>query len=150
MSFLSDFLAKIDVNVGAVNTRYHAIIDADLANNYVGRDYDPRTVRAAFDLYKARGGQFRASEQTIIFYKTQDAKTVEFHTMNAGTGVELAEFVVTFLRDMAAEFAQAVTYFDNEKITQLLKYSPCRVELDRIDEGEDRTFRAKFYLREVL
>lgn len=149
MSFFSEIVGKDPVNAPFVNAKYHAIIDADVARNYAGRGYEAAVVRSGFDLYIAHGGTFRASDKAIIIYQGVGDNTIEFHTMNAGTGTDLAEFVVAFLRDMAATNEIAVTYYDNEKISALLKFSPVRVDLDRVDEGVDRTFRATFYLREA-
>lgn len=149
MSFLSKLVENDLVNIPVVNAPYHRVIEGDFAKNHVGREYTVQQAKAGFDIYKANGGLFVANDTSIIIYRQAGDDSIEFHTMNCGTGLELAQLVVQFLKDIADDAKTAVTFYDNEKINSLFCHSPCKVKFERIDGGEDRTFMATFNLREA-
>jgi hypothetical protein len=68
--------------------------------------------------------------------------TVEFHTSNAGSGRDLTKAVTVFLRQVSEHASYAFTCYDNAQISELFQYTPFAVEITRVDEGVDRTFKA--------
>jgi len=149
VSFLSKLVENDAANVPLVNAELHNIIRADFAKNHVGREYTVEMAIAGFNAYKAGGGLFMANDKTIIIYKMVGDDSVEFHCSNGATGAELAQFVCTFLSEMSKSHKYACTYYDNERVSELMAFSNFRCSVERIDGGLDRTFRATFNLLEA-
>lgn len=147
MSFIEHMAERERVNVPYINAKYHRIIEADHASNYVG-DLTVEDAKIAFDIYKLRGGKFYASATSLVIYAVIGDE-VEFHTMNAGTGADLVKTLVAFFESIKAKISIAYTFFDNEKVLGLFKHSPYRVALERVDRGPDKTYQAVIFLREV-
>ena len=118
------------------------IISADFKKNHAGRDYDEASALRAFKAYCARGGEYFHTPNCIVIYREQVAGVVEFHCFNGGSGADLTGCVSKFLHFVRPVASVAVTYYDNPKISELLKFLPFESQVNCIAEGEDRTFEA--------
>lgn len=129
------------------------IITADFERNHAGRDYD---LSRAIDNYraweKAEPGNFTIhAPETAFVCRWDSPDTVEFHSINGGTGRDLTDGVTELCLELRRlEAHKAVTYYDTPKVNQLLKFVKFPSYCERVDGGVDRTFKATFTLRNDL
>jgi hypothetical protein len=122
------------------------IVVADLHRNYQGREF---TEKYAIDMVNdlmILGQIFEAPNVLIRFEKESD-NTVVFHCMNAGSGKDLTDAINSLLKALPDQYTKGVTYYDNPRINELIKYSYFPATVDKIDAGIDRTYRMNFDLR---
>lgn len=122
------------------------VVSADFKKNHQGRSYDCAFVHENFEKYVNLGLLYFRTERVIIIYNIVDGQ-VEFHCMNGGNGADLTSAINEFLSKIALKYQRAVTYYDNPRINELVKYSKYPAEVVRIDRGEDKTFEMSFDLR---
>jgi len=123
------------------------IVRADFAKNHIGREYDLHVAEQGFTDYARLGLPFVVSGLVIIFVTPKTDGVVEFHCMNKGDGKDLSAAVIGFLKDAAAAYETAVTYYDNPRVSNLMKFSQVPVTVTKIDAGLDKTYEARFTLR---
>jgi hypothetical protein len=123
------------------------IIAADYRTNHQGREYSAQQAHAVFQQYIQRGGKHLVFGRTMFLITPIDRSTVEFHTINGGTGVDLMNGVNQLLSTLSQHFARAVTYYDNPRINDLLVHSHFQHVAHKIDQGRDRTYELIFDLR---
>ena len=123
------------------------IVAADLAKNHPNEQLD---VDGAYRLLAAQnkaGAKLYRANNTIFITNKLDAHNVEFHTINGESGQQLREHVILYMTQLKSEgFKSAVTYYDNPKITALWQQSKLNVDITKVDQGQDRTFKAKVRL----
>lgn len=124
------------------------IVETDFRKNHQGRSYDCAFALNAFQKYIDMGLMYFTTETVMIVYNVKNG-VVEFHCVNGGTGADLTEAINTFLTQKADELSRAVTYYDNPRINELVKFSKYPATIKKIDEGEDRTYEMSFDLRGV-
>lgn len=122
------------------------VVVADLRKNYEGRGFDRASVQLAFEEYIRRGLPYFCVDSVLIVYNVAD-DAVEFHCVNGGTGADLTAAINDFLTVQSSNFDRAVTYYDNPRINELIKFSKFPAQVKRIDGGEDRTYEMSFDLR---
>lgn len=122
------------------------IVEKDFRKNHQGRSYDCALALDAFQKYIDLGLLYFTTDSVLIIYNVKNG-VVEFHCVNGGTGADLTDAINTFLTQKAEELARAVTYYDNPRINELVKFSKYPAEVKKIDEGEDRTYEMSFDLR---
>ena len=122
------------------------IVETDFRKNHQGRSYDCALALDAFQKYIDLGLLYFTTDSVLIIYNVKNG-VVEFHCVNGGTGADLTEAINEFLTQKADELARAVTYYDNPRINELVKFSKYPATVKKIDEGEDRTFEMSFDLR---
>jgi hypothetical protein len=112
--------------------------------NYKGRSFDLDYAITCLDEYE---GPLFTTENVIIRYEEVDESTIEFHCMNAGSGKDLTKAVVELLQSLPTRYDRAVTYYDNPRINVLVPYLYFPVQVEKIDDGVDRTYEMRFDLR---
>lgn len=123
------------------------IIQRDINKNYPDRDISASSAILDFEKYKLNGGAYFSTATTIIILKYVGDSTIEFHTMNGGTGKDLTEAVNLMARKLSAKYDKVVTYYDNSRISELVKYSEFPASVKQIDDGLDRTYELTIELR---
>jgi hypothetical protein len=122
------------------------ILIADFNKNHQGRAYSQEYVLSAYDKYVSLGGLSYKSPNVIIIYQRLGDLCV-FHCFSGGSGKDLTEAINSFLKSIAVEYDRAATYYDNPRINEIAHYSVFPATINKIDEGEDRTFEMEFNLR---
>lgn len=123
------------------------IIEADYLRNHSNRDYSVERVKELMLLWRAEGRHIYSTGLIAFVLQEQAPKVLEFHSINGGSAKDLSAAVNEMLTNAAPHYDTAVTYYDNPRVSDLLKHSAFPVTCTRIDGGEDRTFEAKFDLR---
>jgi hypothetical protein len=123
------------------------ILSADHAKHYASRGISLESVLKDFEFYAASGRPFFAKGSVIIIFKEAGEGVIEFHCFNGGTGKDLTDTVQEFLQGMSAMFDVAVTFYDNPRISEMMKYVTFETNVEKIDDGEDRTYMAQFFLK---
>ena len=130
-----------------IDTEVAKIIERDYQLHHQGRAYGVDTVLKVFNNLSKINYDAKRYGRVVIAYTPLTDTEVEFHCHNAGNTNDLILAVNQFNKDFADDYAWSVTYYDNPKINELLKHSLCPCEFAQIDQGEDRTYEAKFRLR---
>jgi hypothetical protein len=130
-----------------IDTEVAKIIERDYELHHQGRAYGVDRVLQVFNNLSLINYSAKKYGSVVIAYTKLDDAHVEFHCHNAGNTNDLISAVNQFNKDSAEDYAWSVTYYDNPKINALLKHSLCPCEFAQIDQGEDRTYEAKFRLR---
>jgi hypothetical protein len=123
------------------------ILRQDHEVNHSDRAYDCAFVTRFVMTWKGTGGILFCTENAIFIVRERSPSIAEFHAFNGGNGRDLSAGVNTLLAALSPHYEFAVTFYDNPRINDLLKYSTHSATATRIDDGEDRTFEAKFNLR---
>jgi len=123
------------------------IIDADNAKNNAGRNISIDKVKQNFDMYVKQGGLHTVIGKVLIIFRPLQDGTIEFHTVNGGSGEDLTTSLTEFLTKLRGKVKGAVTHYDNPKINELAKYSPVPANVKKIDQGIDRTYEMTFDLK---
>lgn len=124
------------------------IVTTDFKKNHQGRSYDCASALCAFQKYIDMGLLHFTTENILIVYNL-NSDEIEFHCVNGGNGVDLTDAINQFLTQQSVSHARAVTYYDNPRINELVKFSKYPAEIRKIDDGEDRTYEMSFDLRGV-
>ena len=125
----------------------HRIIEADYALNHQGREYDCDYVKEIMRKWGAHGGFVHCAPNVMFTGKALHMDRFEFHSVNGGSAQDLSAGVNGLLAELAKLYTEAVTFFDNPRIISLLKHSAYLVIVEKINEGQDRTYSALFKLR---
>ena len=126
------------------------VLRADHARNYAGRAVSVDEYIRDFVKYVEDGKPLFTKGEVFIMFSDIGGGAVEFHCINGGSGRDLTGAVQEFLDGMSAMFSRAITFYDNQRITDLMKYITYKTNVERIDGGEDRTFMAIFTLKDQL
>ena len=122
------------------------IVDADFAKNHNGRSYDCAFAHNVFRKYIDTGLPSVNTESVLIIYNDR-AGVIEFHCVNGGSGEDLTTAINDFLTQCSRDYDRAVTYYDNPRINELVRFSKYPATIAQIDGGEDRTYEMSFDLR---
>ena len=123
------------------------IIDADYALNHSCREYSCEYVHNVIARW-LKEGRFTFCAPNVMF--TGEATRIgsfEFHSINGGSAQDLSAGVNILLKELAKLCDEAVTYFDNPRVISLLKHAAYPVVVEKIDDGQDRTYSATFILK---
>ena len=126
------------------------IITSDFERNHSGRGYDLARAIGNYQAWeKAAPGNFTFhAPGTAFVCRWESPDTVEFHSINGGTGRDLTEGVTELcLHLLRLDAQKAVTYYDTQRVNQILKFSKFPFYWEQVDDGIDRTFKATFTLR---
>lgn len=119
------------------------ILSEDLAKNYAGF---AMTVDAYFDglMNSPKTGNFVVRQgDTLILTKKIEDNGIEFHCINGERAKDLVVNVQKYLDDLKSQgFNYAVTFYDNPKINELIKQLSHPSEIEKIDDGLFRTYKA--------
>jgi len=119
------------------------ILSEDLAKNYAGF---AMTVDAYFDglMNSPKTGNFVVRQgDTLILTKKIEDNGIEFHCINGERAKDLVVNVQKYLDDLKSQgFDYAVTFYDNPKINELIKQLSHPSEIEKIDDGLFRTYKA--------
>jgi hypothetical protein len=124
-----------------------SIIKADYELNHAQRDYSCDTVEQRVTAWLVEGKPLFCAERCAFILEEKSTRIVEFHSINGGTAKQLTAGVQQLLDFVAPYYPYAVTYYDNPRVNDLLKHVSYHSQPHRIDDGEDRTWEAIFYLR---
>lgn len=124
------------------------IVEADFSKNHQGRSYDCAFAHHAFREYIDLELPAFSTDSVLIIYNDR-CGVIEFHCVNGGTGEDLTTAINHFLTECSRDYERAVTYYDNPRINELVKYSKYPATIQKIDDGEDRTYEMSFDLRGV-
>lgn len=134
-------------NVLEVYNKIHNIVDIDFAKNHQNREYDLEYAHKMVDNYIASGNKLFICNKVLIRCEPLLDSTVKFHCMNAGTGADLTSAVNDLMKSLSGSYDWAVTYYDNPRINDLVKYVNYPTIISKIDEGVGKTYEMKFDLR---
>ena len=122
------------------------IIEVDFNRHHLGREYTLEQTIEAYEKYVELGLGVVVANNVALNYSAKDS-TVEFHCMNAGSGADLTKSINDFLKSVSDKYDRAVTYYDNPRINDLVKYSYFPAKVTQIDAGLDKTYELSFDLR---
>lgn len=123
------------------------IILSDFILNHRNRNYDAAFIRDTIDQWLAVGHALFCADKVMFTLEEQAPGVAEFHSINGGSARDLTAGVNKLLRFLAPTYQFAVTYYDNPRVSDLLKHADYAADCRKLNEGEDRTFEAKFNLR---
>jgi len=79
---------------------------------------------------------------TMFLCKPHSATGLEFHSINADKGDQLLEnFKQLVEKAKSLGYKYLITFYDNPKISELLKVSGVDTEIKRIDQGKYNTYQ---------
>jgi len=119
------------------------ILSEDLAKNYHGIDM---TVDAYFDsLMNAHktGNSVDRYGNTLILTKEIEKNGIEFHCINGERSRDLVINVQKYFDDLKDKgYDYAITFYDNPKINGVIEQFTYPSEIEKIDDGLFRTYKA--------
>lgn len=124
----------------------HRIIDIDFERHHQNREYDLKFAHEMVDKYIATGNKLYLTENVMIRHEPLREGIVKFHCMNAGSGADLTQAINNLLKSLVGKFDRAVTYYDNPKINEIVKFSTFPAWVIKADEGVDKTYELWFDL----
>jgi hypothetical protein len=130
-----------------IDKELEKIIETDYHKNHQGREYDLARVVKIFKHLDLVNYDIFKHGPVLIVHTPLSEDTIEFHCTNGGTSKDLCFAVNEFNRTMSATYTWSVTFYDNPAINKLLKHTAYPCEYEKIDQGIDRTYQAKFSLR---
>lgn len=122
-------------------------MEADYALNHSHREYKLPYVKKVMEGWKEAGGAMYYADKVIFTLREQTPSILEFHSINGGDARDLTAAVNRMLTAVRPYYYIAATYYDNPRVSALLKHSKFTVTCGCINGGEDRTYEAKFDLR---
>ena len=123
------------------------ILEADFVANHQGREYDLDYINSVMRLWRDSGAMIFCAPNVMFVVEERTDGMAEFHSVNGGSAKDLSFGVNTLLKALAAFYEEAVTYYDNPRVNDLLKHSDYPASFTRIDDGLDKTFEAIFKLK---
>jgi hypothetical protein len=79
---------------------------------------------------------------TMFLCKPHSTTGLEFHSINADKGEQLLEnFKQLMEKVKSLGYAYATTFYDNPRISELLKNSGHDIEIKRLDQGKYNTYQ---------
>ena len=125
----------------------HRIVDIDFQRHHRNREYDLKFAHELVDRYIASGNKLYLTENVLIRYEPLCEGVVKFHCMNAGSGEDITNAINGLLKSLIGQFDRAVTYYDNPRINEIVKFSALPAAVNKIDAGVDKTYEMWFDLR---
>ena len=123
------------------------ILDADLAKNYKGDNFDAEQNYKGFKLLIEQGAKMYRVGNTIYMVDPVGKDTIEWHTSNAERSDALLANTNKFLKRLKADGVKtAFTYYDNQKINALVEQFDFPTEITKVNEGKYKTFKAEVSL----
>ena len=123
------------------------ILDADLAKNYKGEDFDPEQNYKGFKLLIEQGTKMYRVGNTIYMVDSAGKDTIEWHTSNAERSDALLVNTNKFLKRLKADGVKtAFTYYDNPKINAIVEQFDFPTEVNKVNEGKYKTYKAEVSL----
>jgi len=126
--------------------RLKEIIFADWKKHYADREISAEFLWESFVKYCNRGEVFFTTEKVVTILKYVGNNTIEFHCMNGGNGKDLTEAVNLLTNKLSDKYDKAVTYFDNPRISEFVKYSDFPAEVKEVNLGTDMKYELTIYL----
>lgn len=123
------------------------IVEADYNLNHQGRDYAVEDVQRLLKAWVSRGKPLFCAPRVAFSLVEPEPRVLEFHSINGGSARDLSAGVNTLLKVAAGHYDVAVTFYDNSRVSALLKHSAFPADCKYIGQGEDRTFQATFNLK---
>lgn len=122
---------------------FREIIEKDLEKNYKGRGL---TISDAVMSFKNRvedGEKPYRAGNTIFMTKNLGDGGVEWHTINPEPSAQLIKNATAYFLKLREDgYKYATTYYDNPKINGLITQTIFPSEIQRVNEGQDRTYRS--------
>ncbi len=119
------------------------IVEKDLEKNYKGRGITLSDAALSFKERVDQGEKPYRAGNTIFMTKDLGDAGVEWHTINPEPSAQLVKNVTAyFLRLRDEGYKYATTYYDNPKINELITQTIFPAKIERVNEGEDRTYRS--------
>jgi hypothetical protein len=123
------------------------ILDADLAKNYKGEDFDPEQNYKGFKLLIEQGAKMYRVGNTIYMVDPVGKDAIEWHTSNAERSDALLVNTNKFLKRLKASgVKKAFTYYDNPKINAIVEQFDFPTEVNKVNEGKYKTYKAEVSL----
>jgi hypothetical protein len=89
-----------------------------------------------------KGQTLQRFGNTMFLCKPHSATGLEFHSINADNGSELSKnFKQLIEKAKSLGYKYIITFYDNPKISELLKVSGVDVEIKHIDQGKYNTYQ---------
>lgn len=122
---------------------FREIIEKDLAKNYKGRGVTlAQSVASVKDRIDEGEKPYRAGN-TIFMTKDLGDGGVEWHTINPEPSAQLVKNATAYFLQLQGEgYKYATTYYDNPRINDLITQTIFPAEIQRVNEGQDRTYRS--------
>ena len=119
------------------------ILRKDLAKNYQGSGLDLADAAFSFQARIDDGETPYRSGNTLFMTKEIEDEGVEWHTINPEHSAQLVKNATGyFLMLREKGYLYAMTYYDNPKINDLITQTIFPVEIQKVNEGQDRTYRS--------
>lgn len=125
----------------------HRIVDIDFARHHQSREYDLKFAHSMVDRYIESGNKLYCSANVLIRYEPLTDGIAKFHCMNAGTGADVTNAVNDLMGSLVGEYDRAVTYYDNPRINEIVKFSKFPAHVNKVNGGIDKTYEMWFDLR---
>jgi hypothetical protein len=123
------------------------ILAADLAKNYKGESASVDEYYKGFKAMVDSGTKMYRVGNTIYMVDSVDNDTIEWHTTNAERSDALLVNTNKFLKRLKADGVKtAFTYYDNPKINALVEQFDFPTEINKVNEGKYKTYKAEVSL----
>lgn len=123
------------------------ILDADLAKNYKGENFDAEDNYKGYKSLIEQGTKMYRFGNTIYMVDSAGESVVEWHTSNAERSDALLANTNKFLKRLKDDgIKTAFTYYDNPKINAIVKQFDFPVKVNKVDEGKYKTYKAEVSL----
>jgi len=124
------------------------IIRADWEKHYSDRGIPVEELLEGFQKYCQEGKAYFTTDKVLTLLKYVGHDTVEFHCMNGGDGRDLTQAVNLLCNKLSDRYERAVTYFDNPRISEFVKYSDFRAKVEEINHGPDMKYELTIFIGE--
>lgn len=119
------------------------IVEKDLEKNYKGRGITTSDAAASFKARIDEGEKPYRAGNTIFMTTDLGDGGVEWHTINPEPSAQLVKNATAYFLQLREEgYKYATTYYDNPKINELITQTIFPAKIERVNEGEDRTYRS--------
>ena len=123
------------------------ILAADLAKNYKGENASVDEYYKGFKGMVDSGTKMYRVGNTIYMVDSAGKDTIEWHTTNAERSDALLVNTNKFLKRLKADGVKtALTYYDNSKINAIVEQFDFPTEINKVNEGKYRTYKAEVSL----
>ena len=123
------------------------IIYADFDKHYQDRGLTAEDLWEGFKKYRDRGEAFTATDKVITLLKYVGNDTIEFHCLNGGNGKDLVYAVNLLTNKLSDKYDIAVTYFDNPRLADFIKYSDFEINVQEVNLGRDMKYELTIWLK---
>jgi hypothetical protein len=123
------------------------ILAADLAKNYKGENASVDEYYKGFKRMVDSGTKMYRVGNTIYMVDSAGKDTIEWHTTNAERSNALLVNTNKFLKRLKTDgIKTAFTYYDNPKINAIVEQFDFPAEINKVDEGKYKTYKAEVSL----